>query len=402
MTTGLEIPHRRSGPELLVLPSLSARLDEGEFVLTQKYLDGIDQYARWWPGRLTSLVHVREESTTDMDHVTVDQSHYNVEVRPVDQHDLAARVHSAALVLLPLSGDELETALICRQKGVPIVFIAEYSLRTEFQIIRSLDKAPHRKLRSMVWTLGNHFKRMRALRLADGLQCSGLPTYLNYRDKLDNVMLFFDNRVRKAELIDEDMLNKRLEMLNGDGPIRLLYGGRFLPMKGVMQLLEVAGHLRDTGLPFHMEIVGDGPLDATLRSAVTSGNLERFVSVHPPLDFQSGWIPKMKLDADLFVCCHPQGDPSSTYTETMSCGLPIVGYANEAFAGLTEYSGIGWSTPMNTVEVAKKIIQLSEDRAQIKKASLDARNFAASIMFEPTFQGRIQHLCEIANLERHS
>ena len=51
-------------------------------------------------------------------------------------------------------------------------------------------------------------------------------------------------------------------------------------------------------------------------------SLQDLVTLRGVVDFATGWIPLLKQQADLFVCPHPQGDPSSTYPEVMSCGVP--------------------------------------------------------------------------------
>src|SRR5690349_23894800 len=59
--------------ELILLPSLKAqRGPRGGLVLTQKFLNGVAQYAKTWPGgRVTTLVNLRDTPTSDMDHVEV-------------------------------------------------------------------------------------------------------------------------------------------------------------------------------------------------------------------------------------------------------------------------------------------------------------------------------------------
>jgi hypothetical protein len=58
--------------ELVILPAVRAmRTDKGGYVLTQKYLEGASALARHWPGKVTSLVEVTEDKSTDFDHIEV-------------------------------------------------------------------------------------------------------------------------------------------------------------------------------------------------------------------------------------------------------------------------------------------------------------------------------------------
>jgi hypothetical protein len=88
-------------------------------------------------------------------------------------------------------------------------------------------------------------------------------------------------------------------------------------------------------------------MEPEMRAQVAKRSLENLIQFKGPLDFERELIPFIRENVDLFVCCHRQGDPSCTYLETMSCGVPIAGYDNEAFAGLVKTSAAGWFTPMD-------------------------------------------------------
>ena len=104
-------------------------------------------------------------------------------------------------------------------------------------------------------------------------------------------------------------------------------------------------------------------------------------------------LPLVTDDVDLFVCCHRQGDPSCTYTETMSCGTPIAGYDNEAFQGMVKHSGTGFLSPMDRPRaLARLIADLNSDRPRLADASLAALDFASAHDFESTMSGRVEHM----------
>lgn len=124
--------------ELVLLPSLRAqRGPRGGLVLTRKYLSGAAEYARFWPGPVSSLVALRSAPTTDMDHIEVlpGEAETELELRPSDENALANRLDRAAMVLGFLSPFEASTARLCARVGLPIVFTSEYSPRTERQTV---------------------------------------------------------------------------------------------------------------------------------------------------------------------------------------------------------------------------------------------------------------------------
>jgi glycosyltransferase involved in cell wall biosynthesis len=388
--------------ELVLLMSLGAsRGPRGGLVVTQKYLNGAAEYARRWPGHVTSLAIPCQTLSTDMDHIEAlpDELTMGLELRPDSTQALGERLRSAAVVLAFLSPQEAPTAQLCRELGVPLVFYSEFSLNTELQIVAASTKNPFRRWRKSYWHRRAESIRIRALTEAAGLQCSGTPTYDSYRELNRDVMLFFDNRVPAGDVITNGELEARLSGLGTGTPLRLVFGGRFIAMKGVMHLPEVAHELRALGVDFTLDIVGGGPLETELRQRIDRLRLADFVRLRGPMDFATGWVPFLKRETDLFVCCHPQGDPSSTYYETMSCGTPVVGFANEAFAGTVAASGSGWLTPLGDARaLAERIATLDKDRGSIATAARKAREFGNEHSFEKTFRRRTEHLIRLSRL----
>ena len=75
-------------PELVLLPSLKAQLGSGGgLILTQKFIAGVAEYAKYWPGSVTVLVRVDDRPTSDMDRVEVmpGVQPFSIEVRPATQ-----------------------------------------------------------------------------------------------------------------------------------------------------------------------------------------------------------------------------------------------------------------------------------------------------------------------------
>lgn len=388
--------------ELILLPSLRAqRGAQGRLVMTRKYLDGAAEFARSWPGPVTSLVRIDDQPTGDFDRIEVEPGEMEtaLEERPGDPAALGRRLGRAAMALGFLSPEEAPMLAICREVGAPVVFTSEYSPRTERQIADAEVANPLRRLRRKLWLMGAERTRRRMLPAAAGVQCSGTPTFDIYRRVQPNALLFFDNRVPRADIISDAALDAKCAAIARGAPLRLVFGGRFVAMKGVLELPRVAQALRALGAPFTLDIYGDGPLEAALRARIDALGLGDRVTLRGPLDFRTGWLPALRRDTDVFLCCHPQGDPSSTYPEVMSCGVPVAGYDNEAFAGILRHSDGGWMSPINdAARLAAILARLHGDRREIVAAARRARAFAAGHAFETTFARRIDHLVAASRL----
>ena len=394
-----------SPAELILLPSLNARAGtNGGVLLTQKYLDGAAAYARAWPGPVTSLFRLSTAPSWDMDAVEIEPGDYGrdghaVEMFPSGRRALATRLAQAALVFPFLAPSEQETLETCRRLELPVVFGTEYSPATERQIIDSQSRNPLMRWRRKRWAAHVERIRLQMLRHAAGVQCSGTPTYDLYRQHNGNPLLFFDNRVPLQDVLSERELTQKAHSLSTPGPLRLIFGGRLIAMKGVMDLPEVAAELRRLGVDFQLDIYGQGNLEAPLRQRILALDLQARVRLGGVLDFRTGWLPQLRQHADLFLCCHPQGDPSSSYPEVMSCGVPIVGYDNEAFNGIVREAGCGWISPIGEPKaLGAQVARLADGREALSAASRRGVEFARAHAFENTFARRSAHLIACSRL----
>jgi glycosyltransferase involved in cell wall biosynthesis len=115
------------------------------------------------------------------------------------------------------------------------------------------------------------------------------------------------------------------------------------------------------------------------------------------LDFHRELLPELKQNADLFLCCHRQGDPSCTYLETLGCGVPVVGYDNEALSGILSLAEVGGRSDLDRPDrLAEIVAGLARDRERLAWLSRRALAFARGHSFEETVERRIHHLERIA------
>jgi len=255
---------------------------------------------------------------------------------------------------------------------------------------------PFIRLRRIIWTYTQEKKQRQAIAMADGLQCNGTPTYEEYKGVNRNPLFFFDTRISEDMLATEADIEMRNENRSQDMPLRLVFSGRLIKMKGADHLIEVARELKQLKVKFEMFISGVGELEEMMHQQIATNKLSDCVKMLGVPDFKTEFFPFVKQNIDLFVCCHRQGDPSCSYIETMSCGVPIVGYANEAFQGIAEMSGAGWVMPMNQPkQMAKKIAELSHNREAIKSMSFKSLKFAQQHTFEKTFKARVEHMQQV-------
>jgi glycosyltransferase involved in cell wall biosynthesis len=389
MSTLLQKPH------LIIIPSVPVWSDGGTLCFDRKFYDGIIQYTQYWPGRITCVMATSRTGLPDFGVVQKRADELPFSCIALGENEIVSGEHLKNASLVLASGDahdQLHISAICSQADIKCVYIIEYIPETRYQIASLSTRNPLVLLRRLHYIWRNEKKRITAFKLCDGLQSNGTAAYHHYHD-VKNRLLYFDTRVSKQQVIGNADLETRLDTLRQDKPLRLAFSGRLIRMKGADHLVKLAQLLKSRGVSFKLTIYGSGDLDSDMRAEITAHGLENEVSMPGPVDFNTRLIPDIKERVDLFVCLHRQSDPSCTYLETLSCGVPIVGYKNRAFAGIMELADIGWGTKMNNLEgIASIIGALSSNRGELAEKSRNSAKFARLHDFETTYQNRINHL----------
>lgn len=389
---------------LAVLPNLRASLQQdGRIVLTEKFLSGMDSYLEFWKGPVVVLIEPNSKVSDNLDNVAVERRGlpFGIDVTSYDDPGLRDKLAGCVVAQGGISYRQNHLAELCSGIDVPFVYGTEYTLKTRLQIIGAEERNPITRAKRTVWEWNQERHNRSAIGFAAGIQCNGVPTYEAYADLNPNSLLFFDTRVTESLLIDADRLETRLARLRKGEQLRLAFSGRLNGMKGADHLIELARILKARSVAFELVICGGGPLEQSLREAIAQDGLRDLVELRGVLRFEEELLPFIKRDIDLFICCHRQGDPSCTYLETFACGVPIVGYDNEAFAGLLGHVDAGKAVPMDDIEALADVVEaLASSREQLEQWSHNALSFAEQNTFESAFSARIDQLRVLAEDNR--
>ena len=256
---------------LAILPTLPIRTtSSGRAVLTTKFLDGITKYLEYWDGPITIFAEQSFEPTSNLDEVEIDplKLPFQLVLTSFADPQLAQFLEGHQLVLGAVHFHQNHIGTLCRKIGVPCVYIAEYSVRTRYQVVRANMRNPLIALRRYWWEYNQERRHRAAIRLAAGIQCNGTPTFDDYRSINPNPILYFDTRVTEDMLASETELAARTEGVRQDGPLHLLFSGRLIPIKGAQHLIRVAAELRRQGVRFEMKICGGGELETQMRADI--------------------------------------------------------------------------------------------------------------------------------------
>ena len=126
--------------------------------------------------------------------------------------------------------------------------------------------------------------------------------------------------IHKAENYEENRRKKRLALAVKNEEFIVGYVGRLSDEKGVQYLIEAGMLLMETGMPFKILIIGDGPKRKELEDMVKMKGLEGNIIF---TGFQSN-IEEWMLVLDLFILPSLTEGTPMALLEAMSFGIPVV------------------------------------------------------------------------------
>jgi glycosyltransferase involved in cell wall biosynthesis len=154
----------------------------------------------------------------------------------------------------------------------------------------------------------------------------------------------------------------------GTGPPLVLFAGRLLWEKGVLDTIEAFALLRKR-MDVRLLIAGDGPAAEDVRGAVARHGLVDDVRVAGRLD--RARLDRVYREAAAFVLptYHPEGFPTAL-SEAMSAGLPIVTTASRGSADhLIDGTNALFVPPRDPSALADALERVLTDRALAARMS---------------------------------
>ncbi|GAB4138198.1 MAG: hypothetical protein Fur0046_12680 [Cyanobacteria bacterium J069] len=381
--------------QLFVIPSVPVWKYENFLVFDRKFYDGMSLYAQMWPGDVTCIMSAAIAELPSFGLVSQKQDELPFRCLVLSSHEQIREEHLSGASVVLASGDscnQFDVSRLCKKVSAKCVYIIEYTPETRYQIAALSTKNSLVKLYRYLYIWKSEMKRQSAFSIADALQINGMAAYYEYH-RSEKDLLYFDTRVDRKNMIGDEELDSRLAYLARNEPLRLAFSGRLIRMKGADHLISIAALLKQQGIKFVMTIYGAGDLESEMRDRITQCGLEDVINMPGAVDFYEELIPALHQKTDLFIMPHMQSDPACTYLETLSCGVPIIGYRNQAFSGLLERSDMGWGVEMGDLSgVVKAVKHLNTHRQEIAEKARNSIRFARHHTFEKTFKSRIDHL----------
>lgn len=162
-----------------------------------------------------------------------------------------------------------------------------------------------------------------------------------------------------------------------DVPV-LLFISRFIPTKGLIDIIDAVAILRDQGRRVHLACVGDGRQRASAEARV------REMSLTEQVHF-TGYIPEAEAAEFyagstmlVFPTYHFEGFPMVIF-KSLAAGIPIITTQIRAAADyLSEPQNCLWTPPRDPVALAERVVRLLDDHALGQEMSNNNRQLSSN------------------------
>ncbi|MDH5547880.1 MAG: glycosyltransferase family 4 protein [Gammaproteobacteria bacterium] len=187
-----------------------------------------------------------------------------------------------------------------------------------------------------------------------------------------------------------DARNSGESRYRSGGNLRLIYAGRLIDCKGVHLLIDAMYQLKKSGLPFVLNIVGEGLSMDRLKELVLSRDLSKEVLF-------LGWKSRRELyeiyrESHLMVVPALRDSGGLVILEGMSHGLPVIAF-DSGGPGVTVNESVGrlidiknMSEEEVTRNIAQHLSDLMDDPSELDKLSKRASEWVNKFTWENIYE----------------
>lgn len=155
--------------------------------------------------------------------------------------------------------------------------------------------------------------------------------------------------------------------------LQILFAARIVAQKDPLLMVEVARALREEGVKFQIQVIGEGDMEAEVRARIEELELDDHVILHGPAPGLRHWYAA--CDALLLTSTF-EGIPVVIF-EAMAMGLPIVTAGLPAISGLLGSEEEGVVSPRDSVAgYVEPLARLARDRDHLAARGREMRDRA--------------------------
>jgi glycosyltransferase involved in cell wall biosynthesis len=171
---------------------------------------------------------------------------------------------------------------------------------------------------------------------------------------------------------------------------RLVNAARLVEHKGQTELVEAGRKLRDQGVPFELDIYGNGELEPVLRKIIRANGLESYIRLFPALSHDA--LLRRLCEYDLYVMSSRSEGLPVILLEAMAAQLPVVVAARPYATTLFDPTTIQTYEPGDPHDLAKIIAQAIKNPEETEKQAGRAHEWVQKLSWDRTAEEELRLL----------
>jgi glycosyltransferase involved in cell wall biosynthesis len=251
-------------------------------------------------------------------------------------------------------------------KGIPSVFVQDQDVAA---VIRELHRGDSLKMRAVaeLSALTHEYQCRRAITVAGVSFLKGRTTMQRYRKYSADIYQIDDTSYLSSEIVDRGVVDQRLaSLLNTERPLRFVFCGRLVHIKGVDRSLRIVHMARAAGARVTLDIIGGGPQESELREQARQLGLgEEVVRFFGAMDYGPDLLQRLALCDAMLFNPRMQETPRMIF-DGYASGLPMVAGDIEYVRERIYNDAAGIELPRDDeIEAASRIVALDRDRSSL-------------------------------------
>jgi len=180
-------------------------------------------------------------------------------------------------------------------------------------------------------------------------------------------------------------------------PLRILWLARLFPRKGLHLTLAALGQV-DKRVPFHLDIMGDGPVGPLVPGWIAEAGLQDRMTWHGSVPYEA--TRAAYLDHDVFMLCSLRDTYANQYLEAMALGLPIITLDHHGAADFIP-DDAGIKVPVQSADetvaaLARAVERVYDDPAALERMGRAGFAYAAHYTLPKFVAGLYRQAAEAA------
>lgn len=256
---------------------------------------------------------------------------------------------------------------------------ADVYISTRYEISDILSKYGNANSFKIGWEHNHHHGNKVYKKHVVDASCNLNRLVLVSRDLTNDYSREMEQKKCKCVYIP-NMLSYDLTFISDYQEKRILLVGRLEEEKGIFDAINVMKRLQERMIPFHFDIVGDGPLKSFLVKHVQDKNLYQYVTFH---GFQNhAYIETLYRHASIYLMTSFTESFGLVLLEAMNAGLPCLAFDSaEGARELINNDSNGYLVQNRDVdEMANKIIYLLNHPEVIQRLGKNAKEFSKNFL----------------------